>query len=128
MLEQLGPDLQVCGIGVGSPGPLSVSEGCRAYAPNLGWDHVPIRQILKDEFGVRVEVGNDANVAGLAEWRFSAGEQCRNMIYVTVSTGIGGESLSMGSSSSVARFRRRDRAYYHGGDWPYVRVRMARLL
>ncbi|HOB91595.1 MAG: ROK family protein [Bacillota bacterium] len=90
VLEQLGPDLQVCGIGVGSPGPLSVSEGVVYSAPNLGWDHVPIRQILKDEFGVRVEVGNDANVAGLAEWRFGAGEQCRNMIYVTVSTGIGG--------------------------------------
>lgn len=88
--QELGPDCQICGIGVGSPGPLSVSEGVVYSSPNLGWDHVPIRQILEDEFGVRVELGNDANVAGLAEWRFGAGEQCRNMIYVTVSTGIGG--------------------------------------
>jgi len=88
--QQLGPDCEIRGIGVGSPGPLSSKEGIVYSSPNLGWDHVPIRQILKDEFGVRVELGNDANVAGLAEWRFGAGEQCRNMIYVTVSTGIGG--------------------------------------
>lgn len=88
--QGLGPDCEIRGIGVGSPGPLSAKEGIVYSSPNLGFDHVPIRQILQDEFGVRVELGNDANVAGLAEWRFGSGKQCRNMIYVTVSTGIGG--------------------------------------
>ena len=58
---------------------------------------MPIRRILEDEFGIRVKLENDANVAGLAEWRFGAGEQCRNMIYVTVSTGIGGGIIEEGS-------------------------------
>lgn len=88
--RELGPDCEIRGIGVGSPGPLSSKDGIVYSSPNLGFDHVPLRQILQDEFGVRTELGNDANVAGLAEWRFGAGKQCRNMIYVTVSTGIGG--------------------------------------
>jgi glucokinase len=90
VLNELGGDSHVRGIGIGSPGPLSAEKGIVYSSPNLGWNHVPIRQILEDEFGIRVKLENDANVAGLAEWRFGSGEQCRNMIYVTVSTGIGG--------------------------------------
>jgi glucokinase len=96
VLNGLGGDSQVRGIGIGSPGPLSAEEGIVYSSPNLGWSNVPIRQILEDEFGIKVELENDANVAGLAEWRFGAGEQCRNMIYVTVSTGIGGGIIAGG--------------------------------
>ncbi len=96
VLNDLGGDSEVRGIGIGSPGPLSADEGIVYSSPNLGWKHVPIRRILEDEFGIRVKLENDANVAGLAEWRFGAGEQCRNMIYVTVSTGIGGGIIADG--------------------------------
>ncbi len=60
-------------------------------APNLpGWHNVPLREYLENEFGVPVFVGNDANLAGLAEHRYGAGQGSSDMIYITVSTGIGG--------------------------------------
>lgn len=77
-------------IGVGAPGPTDPYAGVVLMGPNLpGWRNVNLRQILKDEFGVPVFVGNDANVAGLAEHRYGAGQGVRHMVYLTVSTGIG---------------------------------------
>jgi glucokinase len=59
--------------------------------PNLpGWDNIPLKQMLVDEFGTYVYVDNDANAAALGEYRFGAGSGVRNMVYVTVSTGVGG--------------------------------------
>ena len=81
---------ELAGIGVGCPGPLSMETGIVYSTPNLKWTNVPLRDIMEREFGVKVILDNDANVAGLAEWRFGAGERCRNMVYVTVSTGVGG--------------------------------------
>lgn len=81
---------QVVGIGVGSPGPLNPQTGVVLFAPNLGWHNVPVGEIMEKEFGVPVMVENDANLAGLAEARVGAGKGSKNMVYMTVSTGIGG--------------------------------------
>lgn len=79
------------GVGIGSPGPLDPDAGIVFTTPNMpGWDHVPLRAILTERTGLWVELGNDANVAALAEWRFGAGKGLKNVVYVTVSTGIGG--------------------------------------
>ena len=60
-------------------------------APNMsGWVNIPLRQLLSKRFGVPVALGNDANVAGLAEHRYGAGRRSNHMIYITQSTGIGG--------------------------------------
>ncbi len=81
----------VLGIGIGSPGPLDPRTGVIITAPNLpGWDNVPLRDIMSEEFKLAVCVGNDANVAGLAEYRFGAGRGCSDVVYLTISTGIGG--------------------------------------
>jgi glucokinase len=85
----------VAAIGLGAPGPTDPYEGVVLVAPNLpGWHHIPLRQILSKRFGVPVFIGNDANVAGLAEHRYGAGRQTNHMIYITVSTGIGGGVIS----------------------------------
>lgn len=84
------------GIGVGSPGPLDPYDGVILAAPNLGWQNVPLKSILEERLGLPVIVGNDANAAALAEWRFGAGVGVRNLAYMTVSTGIGGGIISDG--------------------------------
>ncbi len=85
------PDSELLGVGVGSPGPLNSDEGIVMTPPNLpGWYNVPLRALLADRLGLRVELGNDANVAALGEWRFGSGRGTRHFIYVTISTGIGG--------------------------------------
>jgi len=82
---------EVQAIGIASAGPLDPWQGVIIKAPNLpGWHHVPLREIIEDEFGLPTYVGNDANLAALAEQRFGAGKGARHLIYVTHSTGIGG--------------------------------------
>lgn len=84
-------DGQVTVIGVAAPGPLDHRSGIVFEAPNIpGWDHYPLRDIVQSRLGVPVLVGNDANVAALAEQRFGAGQERSNLIYITVSTGLGG--------------------------------------
>jgi glucokinase len=81
----------VLGIGIASPGPLDPRTGVVIAPPNLpGWDHVPLSDIMHQEFGLEVHINNDANLAGLAEYRFGAGRDTRDLVYLTVSTGIGG--------------------------------------
>ncbi len=85
---------QVAAIGIGAPGPLDSRTGILFAPPNLkGWKNVPLRQILYDEFSLPVYLGNDANLAGLGEHTYGAGRGVPDMVYVTVSTGIGGGVL-----------------------------------
>jgi glucokinase len=84
-------------IGIAAPGPLDPRTGVILSAPNLsGWTNIPLRDQLSEHFGVPVFLGNDANAAALAEWRFGAGQGTGNMIYLTISTGIGGGVIADG--------------------------------
>lgn len=85
------------GIGISSPGPLNPKTGVVIAPPNLpGWDHVPLGEMIADEFKLPVYVGNDANVAALAEASKGAAQGCRHVVYITVSTGIGSGIISEG--------------------------------
>ena len=80
----------VAGIGISSPGPLNPFTGVIVAPPNLhGWLDVPLRDIMEAEFNLPVYIGNDANVAALAEASKGAAQGCRHVTYITVSTGIG---------------------------------------
>jgi glucokinase len=82
---------QVAAVGIGAPGPLDIAAGVAVAPPNLhGWDHVPVRRLIEDGLGVTAFLEKDANAAALGEHRFGAGRGTKHMIYVTVSTGIGG--------------------------------------
>ncbi len=82
---------QVIGVGVGSPGPIDSRTGVVTAPPNLpGWRDVPLKQLIEEKLGLPTFLENDANAAALGEYRFGAGQGVQNMIYVTVSTGIGG--------------------------------------
>lgn len=89
--EQLPADRTDLSIGVGAPGPLDPKHGMVLKAVNLpGWEMIPLRSILEERFVCPVLLGNDANLAALGEWRFGAGQGTSNLIYLTISTGIGG--------------------------------------
>ena len=77
------------GVGVGVPG-VTRKDGTVVIAPNLGWHHVPFRQMLADRMTVRVELDNDANVAALAEAKAGVGAGCESLALLTLGTGIGG--------------------------------------
>ncbi len=88
---------QIRGLGLGAPGPLDPVSGIVMAPPNLpGWYDVPLRALVRERVGMEVVLGNDANAAALAEWRFGAGVGTRNLVYVTVSTGIGGGVINDG--------------------------------
>lgn len=83
-------------IGIGSPGPLDIKNGLIAEPPNLPFKNYNIVKDLNEEFNVPVFLDNDANVATLSEYMFGAGEGTNNMVYVTVSTGVGGGAILNG--------------------------------
>ncbi len=88
---------QVAGIGVATPGPLDPFTGVVLSAPNLpGWDNLPLRQMVQDRLGRPAFIGNDANLAALGEWKFGAGRGHNDVLYLTISTGIGGGVISGG--------------------------------
>lgn len=85
------------GIGVSAAGPLDAARGVLADPPNLpGWKDVPLGRMLQGRCGLRVVLENDANAAVLGEYAFGAGRGTRDMVYITVSTGIGGGVICEG--------------------------------
>lgn len=77
------------GIGIGVPGPVvqdSVVTGC----VNLGWGRVDVAKELGEKTGLKVRVGNDANVAALGEMWQGGGKGYHNVIMITLGTGVGG--------------------------------------
>jgi glucokinase len=77
-------------VGVIAPGPLDPFKGIVLRAPNLaGWDNVPLEEELEKRVALPVRIGNDANLAALAEHRYGGGRGMSDIIYLTISTGIG---------------------------------------
>ena len=79
-------------IGLGSPGPLNLTDGTLGQLPNFpGWDFFPLRSALEDLTGLPVVLDGDANAAALAEWKLGAGrnEGVDSMAMLTLGTGVG---------------------------------------
>jgi glucokinase len=77
--------------GVSAPGPIDTADGVITDPPNLpGWHDVPLAKALRKQLDVPVVLENDANCGAVGEHRYGAGRGYRHMIYMTVSTGIGG--------------------------------------
>lgn len=82
---------RVRAISMAAPGPLNPKTGIVYSAPNIpGWVNFPLQKIIQDHFGLPVILGNDANLAAVGEWKFGAGHGHHNVLYMTISTGIGG--------------------------------------
>lgn len=82
------PDIKAVGVGV--PGAVD-AEGVTYNLTNVpGWRDVPLKEILERECEMPVAVDNDANCAAFAEWKFGAGKGFKNLVLVTLGTGVGG--------------------------------------
>ena len=79
------------GLGIASPGAVDSANGIVPEAPQLvGWKDVPLVRLMNDRLGLPAWLENDANAAALGENRYGAGQGTKNMLYLTVSTGVGG--------------------------------------
>ncbi|MCB9006918.1 MAG: ROK family protein [Ardenticatenaceae bacterium] len=78
-------------VGISFGGPVDFQTGTVRLSHHVpGWENVPLQSEFAQAFAAPVRVDNDANVAALGEWRFGAGQGVDDMLYVTVSTGVGG--------------------------------------
>jgi len=84
-------------IGIGSPGPLDANKGIIITTPNLPFKNYNVVKPIKDKFNIPVYLDNDANVAAIGEYMFGAGKGKQNIVYFTVSTGIGGGAVLNGN-------------------------------
>lgn len=92
LIETIWPkDGNVTAIGVASPGPLDPYTGYILKTPNIKeWQNFPLGPNLTEHFNVPAFVDNDANLAALGEWKFGAGKGHHHLLYLTISTGVGG--------------------------------------
>lgn len=91
LLAENGYDPEDClGAGVGSPGTVDSKNGMVLYSNNIRWDHVPLSDELSKYLPVPVYLNNDANCAALGEVAKGAAKGCRNAVFLTLGTGVGG--------------------------------------
>ena len=83
-------------VGVGAAGLIEASSGAIRFAPNLAWRDLPLRDRVREALDLPVVVDNDANTAAWGEFRFGAAQGYRDVLVVTVGTGIGGAIISGG--------------------------------
>jgi len=98
LLKQSGVSKNnLAGIGIGVPGPVDSIRGIVRYFPNIkGWHNVALKQILQKKTGLPVFIDNDANLMTLAEGRLGAAKGKKNVIGITLGTGVGGGILVNG--------------------------------
>ena len=97
LVSQAGLTMQdLKGCGICAPGPLDMAKGLLLKSPNMGWYNIPIRDDLKAGLGIPTFLENDANAGVLAEWFFGCAKGLKDVIYLTMSTGVGGGVVSGG--------------------------------
>ena len=83
-------NLPLLGIGLGLPGLVNTQQGELLFAPNLGWQNVPLRLMWNQRFRLPLYVENEANLAALGEYYFGVGREVDNLIYLSSGVGLGG--------------------------------------
>lgn len=102
MAEKGIESAEVIGVGIGAPGPID-ADGVVHVAVNLGWGVFNVNEILSGLLGgMLVKAGNDANVAALGEMWKGGGQGYKNMVAVTLGTGVGGGIINNGEILSGA--------------------------
>ena len=90
-------DIEFVGVGVSTAGPLQPATGTYNHPPNLtGWHGKTLKPSLSQSLGLMVSIGHDATLAALAETRFGDHIGAKNLVYVTISTGVGGGIIANG--------------------------------
>ncbi|GBF80781.1 ROK family protein [Aphanothece sacrum] len=90
-IKQINPSQDCVALGVGTPGPVDATGRIAKIAINLsGWENIPLADCLEQETGLPATIANDANCAGLGEAWLGAGKPFKNLILLTLGTGVGG--------------------------------------
>ena len=88
-------------VGISCGGPLDEKNGIIMSPPNLpGWDNIPICDMIRNEFGIKCAIKNDADACAVAEWKYGAGKNCDNMVFLTFGTGMGAGLIINGAPYS----------------------------
>ncbi|MBE2222945.1 MAG: ROK family transcriptional regulator [Anaerolineae bacterium] len=80
----------VFGVGIGVPGLVDMANGRLLFAPNLGWEDVPIKALVESAIDAPVFVANEANLAALGESYFGAGQNSSFLLSISSGVGVGG--------------------------------------
>lgn len=112
-LARLAPGA-ILGVGVAAAGFIDADQATVLYAPNLSWRNEPLQKRLEDQLPFRVIVENDANAAGWAEFKFGAGKGSKDMVMLTLGTGVGG--------AVIADYKLRRGGFGIGGELGHIRV------
>jgi glucokinase len=103
----------VC-AGVAAAGFIDANQSTILYAPNLNWRNEPFRDRLQVHLDIPLVIENDANAAGWAEYKFGAGRGTKDMVMLTLGTGVGG--------AVVADYKLRRGGFGIAGELGHVRV------
>lgn len=87
---------RILGIGIGAPGPVRFQDGSIYEAVNLGWRNYPLKDLLEVETSLPVVIDNDANMAALGEMWKGAGQGAKDLVCITLGTGVGGGVITNG--------------------------------
>jgi len=91
LIDSVWPDEPVDIICAAVPGPLNPFTGIIIETPNIpSWTNFPLADLLSKKYNVPAYIGNDGNLAVLGEWLYGAGKGHHDIVYLTISTGIGG--------------------------------------
>lgn len=85
------------GVGIGAAGFVDVDRATVRFAPNIDWRDEPLAARVSDLVGVPVVVENDANAAAWGEFRFGAGADVDDLLFITLGTGVGGGCVQAGT-------------------------------
>ena len=87
VLDNRRPDA----IGVSFGGPVDAQTGIVRLSHHVpGWENIPLKLLLEEEYKAPVSIDNDGNVAAIGEHRFGSGQGYDSLFYITISTGVGG--------------------------------------
>ncbi|MGA2489891.1 MAG: ROK family protein [Anaerolineales bacterium] len=104
LIDSVWPAEPVDIICAAVPGPLNPYTGIILETPNIpAWKNYPLAELLTKKYSVPTFIGNDANLAALGEWLYGAGKGHHDIVYLTISTGIGGGVIS--SDKLIEGFR-----------------------
>lgn len=103
-------------LGLGTPGTANVETGVIEYANNLGFENVPIRDMLGQALGLPVYIENDANAAAYGEFVAGAAQGGASAVVITLGTGVGGGAIIDGQIYHGIN--------YAGGEFGHVVIRV----
>ena len=90
------PKSRILGIGMGAPGPVRFEDGSVYETINIGWHHYPLKDVLEVETSLPAIIDNDANMAALGEMWKGAGQGAKDLVCITLGTGVGGGVIANG--------------------------------